>query len=107
MILRVGTPADSSPLMISLMISGEEQQAGAPDGLILIPTMSAGVTNFAQAAALLVSPVSSFIPRSSITLITGCETRLFTIERESNSSITRPGYKPGMRSGEGLASKGS
>ena len=48
--LPAGTPADWTPLMISRTISGDEQQAGAPEGLILIPTMSDGSTNLAQAA---------------------------------------------------------
>src|SRR2546430_12188955 len=37
-------------LMISRTSSGEEQQAGAPEGLILIPTTSVGSMNFNQAA---------------------------------------------------------
>ena len=47
---RAGTPTDCTAAMISRMISGEEQQAGAPDGLILMPTMSLGSMNFAQAS---------------------------------------------------------
>src|SRR5436190_9428552 len=57
MILRAGTPTDCGPLMTSRTISGEEQQAGAPEGLILIPTTSVGSTNLDW-------PVRSFIPCS-------------------------------------------
>src|SRR5580704_12724378 len=94
--LAAGTPADCTPLMISRTISGEEQQAGAPDGLILIPTMSAGSTNLAHAAEADFSPVNSFIPRSIMPRTTGCETRLLTIEFESWTSTTRPGNSPGI-----------
>src|SRR4029077_15942110 len=86
--------------MISLTISGDEQQAGAPDGLILIPTMSEGSTNLAQAAATECSPVNSFIPRSIIARTTCCETRLRTTELESVTSTTRPGNSPGMPSAD-------
>src|SRR6476660_9713244 len=98
--LLVGTPADWTPLMISRTISGDEQQAGAPEGLILIPTTSEGSTNLAQAAATDRSPVNSFIPRSIISRTTGCETRLRTMDFESVTSTTRPGNSPGMPSGD-------
>src|SRR5207237_814020 len=62
--LLAGTPTDCTPATISRMISGEEQHAGAPEGLILIPTMSAGPMNLAQAAGSELSLVSSFMPRS-------------------------------------------
>src|SRR3989442_13921927 len=74
--LLAGTPTDCTPATISRMISGEEQHAGAPEGLILIPTMSAGPMNLAQAAGSELSLVSSFMPRSIMTLISGCATRL-------------------------------
>ncbi len=90
--------------MISRTISGEEQQAGAPDGLILIPTMSWGSTNFAQAACADFSPVNSCIACSSIWCTIGCETRFPTMAFRSRSSITRPGRSPGMPSGEALYS---
>src|SRR5438876_7353155 len=70
--LLAGTPTDCTPATISRMISGEEQHAGAPEGLILIPTMSAGPMNLAQAAGSELSLVSSFMPRSIMTLISGC-----------------------------------
>src|SRR5882724_1988851 len=91
--------------MISLTISGDEQQAGAPDGLILIPTISVGSTNLAQAAATEYSPVSSFMPRSIMERTTGCETRLRTMEFEWETSTTRPGNNPGMPSAD-LAGRG-
>src|SRR5437016_8215242 len=77
--LLAGTPTDCTPATISRMISGEEQHAGAPEGLILIPTMSAGPMNLAQAAGSELSLVSSFMPRSIMTLISGCATRLRAI----------------------------
>ena len=98
--LPAGTPADWTPLMISRTISGDEQQAGAPDGLILMPTISEGSTNFAQAAATERSPVNSFIPRSIMSRTTGCETRLRTMEFESVTSTTRPGNNPGIPSAD-------
>ena len=79
---------------------GDEQQAGAPEGLILIPTMSEGSTNLAQAAATERSPVNSLIPRSIMARTTGCETRLRTMDFESVTSTTRPGNSPGMPSGD-------
>src|SRR3984893_1160740 len=101
--LRAGTPTDSTPLMISRTISGDEQQAGAPDGLILMPTISDDSTNLAHAAGTDRSPVNSFIPRSIMLRTTGCETRLRTMEFESWTSTTRPGNNPGIPSGEDLA----
>src|SRR5207244_2984284 len=74
--LLAGTPTDCTPATISRMISGEEQHAGAPEGLILIPTMSAGPMNLAQAAGSELSLVSSFMPRSIMTLISGCATAI-------------------------------
>src|ERR1700681_681033 len=100
--LAAGTPTDLTEAMISRRISGEEQQAGAPDGLILIPTMSLGSTNFAHAACADFSSVNSFIACSSIWRTIDCETRLRTIAFGSRTSITRPGNNPGMPSGEGL-----
>src|SRR5919108_2893008 len=100
----LGTPTDSTPLIISRTISGEEQQAGAPDGLILIPTMSLGATNLAHAARIELSPVSSRMPRSIIRAITGCDTRLPTIASGENNSTTRPGNRPGIPSLDDLAS---
>src|SRR5256886_1958572 len=64
MTLRAGTPTDCGPLMISRTISGEEQQAGAPEGLILMPTTSVGSINLAHAARSEPWPVRSFIPCS-------------------------------------------
>src|SRR6266567_384311 len=104
-ILPTDTPADRTPLMISLTISGDEQQAGAPDGLILIPTISEGSTNFAQAAAVERSPVNSFMPCSIMARTTGCETRLPAMEVGSETSTTRPGNSPGMPSAD-LAGRG-
>src|SRR6476620_5943312 len=98
--LLVGTPADWTPLMISRTISGDEQQAGAPEGLILIPTTSEGSTNLAQAAETDRSPVNSCIPRSIMSRTTGCETRLRTMDFESVTSTTRPGNSPGIPSGD-------
>src|ERR1700730_10124680 len=86
--------------MISLTISGDEQQAGAPDGLILTPTISEGSTNFVQAAATERSLVNSFMPRSILARTHGWETRLRTIEFESETSTTRPGNNPGMPSAD-------
>ena len=78
-------------LMISRTISGDEQHAGAPDGLILIPTTSLGRINFAHASRADLSPVNSFIARSSIRPTMGCETRLRTMALSSRTSTTRPG----------------
>src|SRR5438270_9394175 len=103
MIFARGTPTDSTPLIISRTISGEEQHAGAPEELILIPTTSLGSTNFAQAARTELSPVSSLSPRSIIFPTRGWETRLATIALGSEIWITRPGYKPGIPSGDGFA----
>src|SRR6266480_6159746 len=100
--LRAGTPTDRTEAMISRTISGEEQQAGAPDGLILIPTISWGSTNLAHAACADCFPVSSFIACSSIWPTIGCETRLRTIEFGLWISITRPGKSPGMPRGDAL-----
>src|SRR5207253_9963400 len=102
-LLRTGTPTDANPLMISSTISVEEQQSGAPERLILIPTVSAVSINFAHAARTDLSPVKSFIPSSSIRRTTGCETRFRTIEPGSEISTTRPGNSPGIPSGDGLA----
>src|SRR3984957_4627071 len=88
--------------MISRRISGEEQQAGAPDGLILIPTMSPGLINFAQAACADFSCVSSFIAYSSICRTIGCETRLRAMALGFRTSITRPGNNHCMSKGEPL-----
>src|SRR5580765_7648858 len=98
--LLVGTPADWTPLIISLTISGDEQQAGAPEGLILIPTMSEGSTNFAQAAATERSPVNSVMPRSIMDRTTGCETRFRAMAFGLETSTTRPGNSPGMPSAD-------
>src|SRR5438105_13415278 len=103
--LPTATPADRTPLMISRTISGDEQHAGAPDGLILIPTISEGSTNFAQAAATVRSPVNSFMPRSIMARTIGCATRLRTMDFESETSTTRPGNNPGMPSTD-LAGRG-
>src|SRR5271165_527982 len=97
---RAGTPNDRTALIISLTSSGEEQQAGAPDGLILIPTTSFGSMNFASAACADGSPVSSFSPRSNISCTIGCETRFLTIDRLSAISTTRPGNSPGIPRGD-------
>src|SRR5271169_2764022 len=104
---RVGTPTDRSPPIISLTNSGEEQHAGAPDGLIFTPTTSFGSTNFANAASVEFSPVNSFNPRSSISCTIGCETRLSTIARASATSTTRPGNNPGIPKGDFLPSGAS
>src|SRR3954469_4267432 len=98
MMLPAGTPTDRTPSMISRTISGDEQQAGAPDGLILIPTMSEGSTNLAQAARNEGSPVNSFIPRSIIPRTTDCDTRLRTMDSEWLTSTTVPGNNPGIPS---------
>src|SRR5438128_11973891 len=100
--LLAGTPTDCTPATISRMISGEEQHAGAPEGLILIPTMSAGPMNLAQAAGSELSLVSSFMPRSIMTLISGCATRLLAITLAFETSTTRPGIGPGIPTGDGL-----
>src|SRR5581483_5121808 len=100
--LLAGTPTDCTPEIISRTISGDEQHAGVPEGLILIPTTSLGPINFAHAAVTELSPVSSFIPCSSIWCTTGCETRLRTIEVGFEISTTRPGNNPGIPSGDGL-----
>src|SRR6202021_2620400 len=86
------------------MTSGEEQQAGAPEGLILIPTMSLGSTNLAHAACTDFSPVNSFIECSSIWRTIGWDTRLRTIAFDLRTATTRPGNSPGIPSGEGLKS---
>src|SRR5256886_11468544 len=103
MMLRTGTPTDCSPLMITRTISGEEQQAGAPEGLILTPTTSVGSINLDHASRSELSPVSSFIPCSIMRPMMGCETRFRTIDFGSDSSTTRPGNNPGIPSGECLA----
>src|SRR5437899_8622639 len=100
--LLAGTPTDCTPPTISRMISGEEQHAGAPEGLILIPTTSAGPMNLAQAAGSELSLVSSFMPRSIMTLISGCATRLRAIALALETSTTRPGNSPGIPNGDGL-----
>src|SRR6267154_447962 len=102
-----GTPADCIPATISLTISGEEQQAGAPEGLILMPTMSFGSMNLLHASRTSCAPVNSHNARSSIRRMTGCETRLDTIAWGSATSTTRPGKSPGMRKGEGCVPAGS
>src|SRR5256885_8882120 len=101
-ILLAGTPTDCTPEIISRTISGDEQHAGVPEGLILMPTTSLGSRNFAHAAVTELSPVSSFIPRSSMRCTTRCETRLRAMELGSEISITRPGNNPGIPSGEDL-----
>src|SRR5215471_3946809 len=98
-----GIPTDSSPAMISRTISGEEQQAGAPEGLILTPTTSLGSTNLAQAARNEPSPVNSFNPRSIMPATTACDTRLPTMALAADTCTTRPGYNPGIPSGEACA----
>src|SRR6202008_1061865 len=92
---------------ISLTQPGHEQHAGAPEGLILIPTTSVVSTNFAQAARTEDSPVSSFIPCSSIWRTMGCETRFRTMDRGSDTSTTRPGYNPGIPRSERFPSGAS
>src|ERR1041384_4075523 len=101
MIFFLGTPAASKPLTISRIISGDEQQAGAPEGLILIPTTSLGSMNLDHAARSELSPVNSFMPLSIIRATTGCDTRLATIACGDETCTTRPGYSPGMPNGEG------
>src|SRR5438477_10913325 len=100
--LFAGTPTDCTPPTSSRTISGEEQQAGAPEGLILIPTTSAGSTNLAHAAGIELSPVSSLRPCSNMLLISACATRLRRIESGFETSTTRPGNSPGIPKGEGL-----
>ena len=90
--------------MISRTISGEEQQAGAPDGLILMPTTSFGSINFAHAACADFSPVNSNIARSSMPCTIGCETRFRMMALGSRISTTRPGKSPGIPSGDGFVS---
>src|SRR5437870_3734390 len=98
----LGTPTACRLPMISRIISGEEQQAGAPEGLILMPTTSVGSINLAHAARRERSPVSSFIPCSIMRPTTGCETRFRTMDFGSESSTTRPGNNPGIPSGDCL-----
>src|SRR5437879_12086468 len=100
--LLAGTPTDCTPPTISRMISGEEQHAGAPEGLILIPTTSAGPMNLAQAAGSELSLVSSFMPRSIMTLIWGCATRLRAIALALESSNTCAGNSAVIPKGDGL-----
>src|SRR2546423_12125127 len=100
--LCAGTPTSCNALIISRTSSGEEQQAGAPEGLILIPTTSVGSMNFNQAALTVLSPVSSFIPSSSMRRMIPCETRFPAMDRGSETCTTRPGNKPGIPRGEGL-----
>src|SRR6266550_8345131 len=102
--LCAGTLTSCNALMISRTSSGEEQQAGAPEGLILIPTTSVGSMNFNQAALTVLSSVSSFIPSSSMRRMIPCETRFPAMDRGSETCTTRPGNKPGIRRGEGLKS---
>src|ERR1700739_1786038 len=99
---RDGTPTDCNEEIISRTISGEEQQAGAPDGLILMPTTSFGSINLAHESFADFSPVNSFIAWSSKRRSTGRATRLRTIAFWSRTSITRPGNSPGIPSGDGL-----
>src|SRR5207244_12454397 len=95
-LLLAGTPTDCTPPTISRMISGEEQHAGAPEGLILIPTTSAGPMNLAQAAGSELSLAGSFMPRSRMTLISGCATRLRALALALETSHTPPGTSPGL-----------
>src|SRR5256884_6599114 len=99
-----GTLRSCRALMISRTSSGEEQQAGAPEGLILIPTTSVGSMNFNQAALTVLSSVSSFIPSSSMRRMILCERRFPAMDRGSETCTTRPGNKPGIPRGEGLKS---
>src|SRR5215470_18006737 len=99
--LRAGTPTDWRDAIISRRISGEEQQAGAPDGLILRPTISCGSMNRAQASRPELAPVSSFMARLSIWPTIGCATRFLTMAFDSGTSTTLPGNKPGIPRAEG------
>ena len=89
--------------MISRTNSGEEQHAGAPDGLILIPTTSFGSTNFANAAVVEFSPVNSFSPRSQHLVYHRLGDSVSRNARASATSTTRPGYNPGMPNGDFFA----
>ena len=63
-------------------------------------TTSVGTKNFAQASFATDSPVSAFMPSSTIVRTAGCETRRLTSEPEWNTCTTRPGKRPGMPSGD-------
>src|SRR5437773_10437387 len=100
--LLAGPPTGRTPVTIARMISGEEQHAGAAEGLVLIPTMSAGPMDLGPAAGSELSLVRSFMPRSIMTLISGCATRLRAIALALETSTTRPGNSPGIPNGDGL-----
>src|SRR5258706_10939156 len=99
MMFLFGTPIALSAWMISRTSGIEVVVHGVPDGFTFSATRSDGSKNLAQASFAADSPVSAFMPRSTISFTAGGGTPRFSIDPQGYASPPPPRDKPRLQSG--------
>ena len=90
-----GTPTALSAWMTSRTSGIEVTVPGVPDGFTFMATTSDGSKNLAQASFATDSPVSAFMPSSTISRTAGCETRRLTMRAGSGTPPPPGREEPG------------